>query len=123
MRSAVIACGVLAGCAGSIGADAGLEDLAITGVEPSVIVPGTRVVVSGASFVGQEWGAAALRLQGTAGRREIDRVWPARSVDSGRLDVAIDAGMFAEVAGGDGDVEFRGVAIVEVTSAIDRETY
>jgi hypothetical protein len=123
MRSVVVACGLLAGCAGTIGADPGLDDLAITGVAPSTIVPGTRLLVSGASFVDEAWGAATLHLQGTARGRDIDRAWPARFVDAGQLDVAIDAGMLAEIAGGESDADFQGVAIVEVVSAIDHETH
>ena len=80
MRSApgVVAI-VVAGCAGSIGVDPGLEDLAVSGVAPATIVPGTRLIVTGTSFVDEAWGAATLRLQGTAGGRAVEAAWPARS--------------------------------------------
>ncbi len=112
--------GAMAGCARGVAPDPGLEHLALTEVAPTTIVPGTRLVVTGASFVDASWGTASLRLQGTVAGRAIDAVWPAMFVDFTTLGVAIDGGMLGEL-GGDG--EFHGVATVEVVAATDHETY
>jgi len=117
------------GCAVTIGVDPGLEDLAITGVAPATIVPGTRVVVTGASFVDEAWGAATLHLQGMAAGRPIDTAWPARFVDFGALEVAVDGDELGEMVGGPGGpgsadgADFAGIATVEVVSTIDHATY
>jgi hypothetical protein len=120
---AVVALGAVAGCAGSVGFDPGLEDLMIRGVAPATIVPGTRLVVTGASFVDEPWGAATLRLQGTAGDRAVDAAWPARFVDFATLGVAVDGGRLAEIVALGGDADFHGTATVEVAASTDHATY
>src|SRR5690606_14910233 len=81
-----------AGCGTELGPDPGLEALAVTRVAPHTIIPGTRIVVKGASFVDEQWGAATLRLVGQAGGRDVDVSWPATFVDFGTMTVAVDAG-------------------------------
>jgi hypothetical protein len=108
-----------AGCSASVAGDPALEQLALREVAPSTIVAGTRLIVTGASFVDAPWGAASLRLQGTIGARAIDVTWPATFVDFSTLAVAVDAARLAEV--GDGDL--HGTASVEVVSATDGATY
>ena len=124
MRSApgVVAI-VVAGSAGSIGVDPGLEDLAVSGVAPATIVPGTRLIVTGTSFVDEAWGAATLRLQGTAGGRAVEAAWPARFVDLGTLEIAVDGAKLGEIVGGAGAADFEGTVMVEVVSTIDRAVY
>jgi hypothetical protein len=100
--------------------DPGLEGLALTRVAPTTIVAGTRLVVTGASFVDPQWGDATLHLHGQAGDRAIDLAWPATFVDFGTLTVAIDGDRLAEL-GGDGD--FAGAATVEIATPGDRTTY
>lgn len=70
--SLVLACG----CGTDVEPDPGLEALAISQVAPDTIVPGTKLVVKGASFVDTQWGAARLHLEGTAGGGSVDEVWP-----------------------------------------------
>jgi len=103
-----------------LGRDPGLEGLAVTQVAPTTIVPGTRLVVSGASFVDEPWGTATLHLQGQAGGRAIDAAWPATFADFHTLTVAIDAGKLAELGG---DADFHGTATVEIAGAADHQTY
>jgi hypothetical protein len=122
VTAAVAGC-VAAGCAGSVGFDPGLEELELGGLAPATIVPGTRLVVTGASFVDEAWGAATLHLQGTAGDRTIDAAWPARFVDFATLEVAVDGGKLAEVAELGGDADFHGAATVEVVGTTDGQTY
>ncbi|HZJ63933.1 MAG TPA: hypothetical protein VFD36_10490, partial [Kofleriaceae bacterium] len=123
MRAPGVVAIVVAGCAGSIGLDPGLEDLAVSAVAPATIVPGTRLIVSGGSFVDEAWGAATLHLQGMAGGRAVDAAWPARFVDFGTLEVAIDGAKLGEIVGGASDAQFAGTATVEVVSTIDRTAY
>ncbi|MBA3454125.1 MAG: hypothetical protein H0T42_13605 [Deltaproteobacteria bacterium] len=119
--AAVLAGTLLAGgCGTALGPDPGLEDLAVTKVAPSTIIPGSKVVVKGVSFVDQQWGAATLRLKGQAGGRSVDLRWPAAFVDFGTLNVAIDGSKIDEIGG---DVDFAGSATVEILATSDDNTY
>ncbi|TMQ22503.1 MAG: hypothetical protein E6J90_12300 [Deltaproteobacteria bacterium] len=120
MRGAVAIAGLAAACAGRDAPDPGVESLELTHLAPATIVPGTRLVVTGASFVDAPWGETTLHLQGRSGARAIDVAWPAAFVDFTTLGVAIDRGRLAEL-GGDG--AFRGTATVEVVAASDHRRY
>lgn len=109
-----------AGCASAPAPDVGLEGLALTAVAPGTIIPGTKVVVSGASFVDVQWGATTLKLSGTAGGNDIDVAWPARFVDFSTMHVDI-AGTNIDEVGGDAD--FSGTARIDVVATSDGETY
>ncbi len=113
MRAAIAI--LLVGCASSTAPDPGLEALALDQLGPTTIIPGTRLLVSGASFVDDQWGETTLHLRGDG----VDLRLPARFLDFSTLSVAIDAGTIAEV----GNVDFRGTARVEVLAASDGETY
>jgi hypothetical protein len=110
----------LAACASSGTPDPGLEGLALTKVAPDTIIPGTKVVVTGASFVDIQWGEAVLHLTGDSGGANLDVRWPATFVDFNTMHVAIDAAKVAE-AGVASD--FHGKAKIEVTSTTNGETY
>ncbi|HVK87244.1 MAG TPA: hypothetical protein VM513_24175 [Kofleriaceae bacterium] len=114
--SLVLACG----CGTDVQQDPGLEALSISKVAPDTIVPGTKLVVKGASFVDTQWGAARLRLKGSAGGSSIDEAWPATFVDFSTLNVAVDADMIEDLGG---DVDFSGSATVEIVATSDGETY
>jgi hypothetical protein len=104
---------LFAGCAVSnTQPDVGLAALSLTQVAPDTIVPGTKIVVTGASFVDAPWGATTLRID--------DLAFPATFVDDAHLAVAIDPQWIAQ-HGGDRDVD--GDATVEVVSAVDQQTY
>jgi hypothetical protein len=123
MRVAAIALAVAAGgagCASSSAPDPGLEGLALTSVAPDTIIPGTKVVVVGSSFVDAQWGEATVHLTGTANGQQIDARWPATFVDFSTMTVAIDAGKLDEMGG---DVDFRGQARIDVIAASDGDTY
>jgi hypothetical protein len=122
VRAAVVAATLVAagGCGTSLGPDPGLEALAVTKVAPSTIIPGSKLVVKGASFVDQQWGAATLHLKGKAGGRDLDVHWPATFVDFGTLNVAVDGGKIDEVGG---DIDFAGSATVEILATSDDNTY
>jgi hypothetical protein len=103
-----------AGCATSRGpGDVGLEGLDIDRVDPGVVVPGTRIVIAGESYVPDEQGAAVLRLVGTAGGDSVDVDWPARFVDYDTMVVDVTPQFLEEIGG---DVDFDGEATIEVLS-------
>ncbi len=107
-------------CGTAIGPDPGLEGLAVSKVAPQTIIPGTKIVVKGSSFVDQQWGAAQLRLKGKAGGLDIDVKWPATFVDFGTMNVAVDGGKIDELGG---DVDFAGSATIEIVATSDDNTY
>ncbi|HEY5949785.1 MAG TPA: hypothetical protein VIV40_30025 [Kofleriaceae bacterium] len=121
MRAAFfIAVAAAAGCASSVAPDPGLEGLAITKVAPETVVPGSKLVVKGASFVDEQWGSATLRLVGKAGGQNVDLSWPAKFVDFSTMTVAIDADKIDALGG---DIDFAGDVSIEVVATSDGETY
>ena len=120
MRRIALLLLLASGCSAAIGADPGLEGLAVTKVAPDIIIPGTKLVVTGASFVDTQWGDATLRLRGLAGGSNIDVSWPAKFVDFSTMTVAIDGGKIDEVGG---EVQFDGTATVEVLATSDGQSY
>ncbi|MDX2086225.1 MAG: hypothetical protein SFX73_00190 [Kofleriaceae bacterium] len=111
---------LVSGCGTAVDPDPGLEALSLSSVAPDTIIPGTKIVVKGASFVDTQWGAAKLRLKGQAGGASVDEAWEATFVDFGTMHVAVDAEMIADMGGA---VDFAGSATVEVIATSDGETY
>jgi len=120
MRAIVLGALVAAGCASSSASDPGLEGLALTAVAPETIIPGSKVVITGASFVDSQWGAATVHLAGTANGQQVDVRWPATFVDFNTMTATIDAGRIDELGG---DVDFHGSARVDIIATSDGETY
>jgi len=118
--SLCLAAAALAACASSTAPDPGLEGLAISKVAPGTVVPGSKLVIAGASFVDAQWGEATLRLVGKAGGQQVDLAWPATFVDFSTMTVAIDA---AKIDALGGDIDFAGEASIEVVATSDGETY
>ncbi|HSN28806.1 MAG TPA: hypothetical protein VLT45_21110 [Kofleriaceae bacterium] len=116
MRALSIIALALVGCASSTAPDPGLEGLALSKVAPGTIIPGTKIVVKGESFVDAQWGTAVLHLQGG----NVDVSWPATFVDFGTLNVAVDRGDLDAIGG---DVDFHGTATVEYTATSDEQVY
>ena len=109
------ACTAVAG-----GKDVGLEDLALSSVAPTIIVPGTAIAVGGESFASSDWGTSTLHLVGTAAGNPIDVSWAADFVDYEHMTVAVDSAQLASIGG---DVDFVGSATVDVVSVVDGGTY
>ena len=109
-----------AACGTSLAPDPGLEGLALTRVAPDAIIPGTTLVLQGASFVDEQWGDATLRLTGTAGGRSVDVRWPAAFVDFGTMTVSVDRDRIAQLGV---NVDFFGDARVEIVASSDGNTY
>ena len=116
MRAALLIGLAAAGCATSVAPDPGLEGLALDTVGPVTIIPGTEIVIKGASFVDEQWGAASLHLVGD----DLDERWTAKFVDFNTLTVGVDAARIVEVGG---ERDFHGTATVEVIATSDGETY
>jgi len=120
MNRFAIAWVVAAGCATSTASDPGLEGLSITKVAPGTIIPGTKIVVKGASFVDEQWGSATLRLVGRAGGTSVDERWPAKFVDFSTLTVAVDGPKIDKLGG---NTDFQGDIFVEYIAESDGGTY
>jgi hypothetical protein len=133
--AALIALAFAGGCATTTSPDPGLEGLSLSQVAPDTIVPGTSVVLTGASFIDPQWGAATLHLTGagTAGNGSagpgssaegqsgvIDVQWSATFVDFATMTVAVDPSMIDDVGG---TTDFTGTATVEVVAVSDGKTY
>ncbi len=89
-------------------------------VAPSTIIPGTKLVVSGASFVDDQWGTATLKLAGQVGGQSVDVSWPATFVDFSTLTIAIDNPKLDSVGGAG---EFKGTATVEIVATSNKAAY
>jgi hypothetical protein len=90
----------------------GLEALGIEGVEPSVVLPGTTMVVKGRSFLGDPLGLPWLRLDGTFAGRGIAADLPATFVDYDELEVTMNDQAYAIL--GAREASFEGVTSVIV---------
>jgi hypothetical protein len=110
----------IAGCATSVAPDPGLEGLAVTKVAPTTIIPATKVVVAGSSFVDEHWGTATLHLSGQAGGKSVDQQWPAKFVDFSTLNVQVTGDQIDALGG---DVDFHGSADIEYVAVSDGQTY
>jgi hypothetical protein len=92
--------------------DVALDGLRLDAVNPDVLLPGSVIVVAGASFVDAEWGTTTLVLSG--GERELRL--PARHAGGGELQVDWRGDEL-------GPGSFRGEAHVEVLSRVDGAVY
>jgi hypothetical protein len=109
------AAAILTACATTSAPDPGLEGLHLSTVAPQTIVPGTKLVVTGESFVADQWGAGTLHLVGG----HVDVRWPVAFVDFNTVTVAIDAGKLGAIGAND----FTGTAEIEYVAASDGQTY
>src|SRR5687767_9843242 len=75
--------------------DTGLDGLALTGVNPGEVIPGSILVIDGRSFVDTEYGTSRLRLLGELDGTPIDLAIPVEFVDYGRLEIAWPGGLAA----------------------------
>lgn len=92
--------------------ETGLEALGLTDVSPRVILPGTRIQISGRSFLDQPLGVSWLRLQGNYAGAPVDAYLPADFVDFDRMEIVATSSLLHILGPGVGT--FSGVAQVEV---------
>lgn len=108
--------------------DTGLAGLNLDSLSPKVIVPGTRIVLSGTSFVPGDIGATSLRLTGRlsegdrSGGETVDFLLAAEFVDYQTVAVRWNDPSFASRLP-DSGLPFVGTASLEVVSMIDGATY
>jgi hypothetical protein len=100
--------------------DTGLEGLALTQVNPGLILPGTQLVLFGQSFVPDTLGTTRVRLNGTLGGSTVDVAADATVVSGSRIELSATDELFSAL-GATGD--FDGEAAVEVTSSVDRKLH
>jgi len=101
--------------------DTGLEALGLTDVSPGLVLPGTRIVLTGHSFLDQPLGVSWLRLQGTYAGVPVDTYFPAEFVDFDRLEIQATSSLLHLLGPGPGT--FSGRAAVEVDFVPDGTRY
>jgi len=108
-----------AACTGQTSAsrDTGLDDLALTKLVPGLVLPKTKIVVSGRSFVDVDLGQTRLRLLGSLGGEAVNVLLPARFVSAATLEAS-----YVPPAGTPTGA-FSGEATVEVDSTVDGKTH
>jgi hypothetical protein len=113
---------MLAGCAPEIVGprDTGLEGLAVSKVDPGTILPGTKIVVTGQSFVPETLGKTQLRLHGSLGNGQVDLEADVQVISGSRIEVSANDQFFAAL-GGTGELD--GDVVVEVTSTVDHKLH
>ena len=107
------------GCAnGSVDAAQPIvQDVALGTLEPGVLVPGTRIVLEGSSFMPDFVGPSLLRLHGTLDGADADIGLPASFLDYDRMSVVWPGGRAAGLPADQGLL--AGVAYVETRSSVD----
>jgi hypothetical protein len=119
--AALLACGCTAESVGPH--DPGLEGLTLARVDPGLLLPGTKIVLSGSSFVDDTFGVTRLHLVGALDSGvAIDHTFAVQFVSGSRLQATVDADFIAGI-GGQLAGTFGGMAAVEVLSSIDRRRH
>ncbi|MEM6990186.1 MAG: hypothetical protein AAF721_06810 [Myxococcota bacterium] len=90
----------------------GLETLAVSDVQPRVIVPGTRLIIDGQSFLDAPLGLSSFRMVGTYGGVAVDARLPARFLDFDQMEVLMAPEAIALLGGPEG--EFAGQVAASV---------
>ena len=128
MRALCIPLAALAACSFSESEpryDTGLDELDIVSLQPEVLVPGTKLVVEGRSFVEPPWGESQLVLAGTftdgGQARDVNVKALVRFVDAEHLEVEVTEDLIAQLGAREG--ELTGTAAVSVLSAVDAQTH
>ncbi len=99
----------------------GLEDLAITSVNPGTVLPGSVLSVEGRSFIDQPWGQSELILAGTFDGRTVEVRVPVGFVDFEHVELQVSEEMLGQLGAREGD--FAGTARVAVDSSVDGEVH
>jgi hypothetical protein len=93
----------------------------LTSLNPTTIIPGSRLVLAGRGFVPPDIGATRLVFSGTLGGQAVDLALPATFVDYTRLEVPFPGGVAAGMGAGDGT--FAGEVRLEIDNAVDALTH
>jgi hypothetical protein len=101
--------------------DTGLEGLAVTKVDPGLILPGTKIVIVGQSFVPETLGQTQVRLHGVVGGSgDVDVELDVVPISGSRIELSATDALFAGL-GSTG--AFDGEVVVEVTSTVDKKLH
>lgn len=114
---AALAVAALVACGEPEPVDVGLAGLAVTELEPGLVITGSAIAITGASFVDGTWGDSVLRLRGRVGDRAVDVVLATHFVDYDHLTATVDAAAIDGLGAGPAVEHFVGDATVEVLSA------
>ena len=120
---AAFAASALAACGTPDPVDVGLAGLALTELEPGLVITGTTIAITGASFVDESWGDSVLRLRGTLSGRAVDVAIATHFVDYDHLTADVDAAAINTLGAGAEVEHFVGDATVEVVSVENGATY
>ncbi len=117
MRRVLIATGLIA--LGSCGEQSsgrpptGLETLGLSAVEPSVVLPGSRIEIQGSSFLGEPLGISWLRLSGNYAGRAVNVELPATFDDFDRMHIDVDASTLRILGSDTGMFSGQGNVVVD----------
>lgn len=101
--------------------DTGLDGLTLSRVDPGLVLPSTKVVMAGKSFVDETLGPSRLRLFGSLRGAEIDVALDAKYVSATQLELVAGPDVVAALGGLSGN--FDGAAVIEVDSTVDNKTH
>lgn len=118
-RILLLAACFLSACASSDGANEPSgssnpqpQDLGLTSIQPSLLLPGTKMAVTGKAFVPENVGPASLILSGKFEGSPVELVLPASYVDRDKLTVSWRGGLESGLSGKEG--HFQGQAVVAI---------
>lgn len=123
-RALFVACGLFAASCGKNDNDVvatGLEGLALTELQPRVIVPGTRIRLMGNAFLDAPLGRSSLHLVGSYNGAPIDALLPAQFVDYDEMSVTMSAQTIALLGSSSG--EFSGQITAHVVFTPEGSTH
>jgi hypothetical protein len=115
------------GCGASEGSsyDPALEGLSVSAVQPGLLLPQSRLVIKGRSFVGQPWGAPTFVLHGDfdngSESYEVNVSVPATFIDLETLEVQIDSAFLDLLGSSQG--AFDGHVRIDIDSSIDNKRH
>lgn len=98
-----------------------VTDLTLVSLDPGLLLPGSRIVLGGSSFLPSFAGPSKLRLKGTLNGSAVDISTEAEFIHYNRMEVSWP-GAFAAGLPADGG-SFEGEATVRVNSALDGMTH
>ncbi len=102
--------------------DTGLDGLRLDGADPGLLVPGSTIVLRGASFVDVDLGASRLLFDGTLAGTPLQFSLPATFVSTSRMTVAVNAA-FITAVGGNLSGNLSGNFTIEVRSTVDNAAH
>ncbi len=113
------------GASGGSSFDPALEGLSVGAVQPALLLPQSRLIIKGRSFVGEPWGTPTLVLSGEFSNGsetyEVNVSVPATFIDLETLEVPIDAAFLDLLGSSQG--EFDGLLRVDIDSSIDNKRH